>query len=163
MRLICMPRVRNSLSYVCCAILVWMSVAAGLVTVAAKSHQSQATYASAVGAVHNHSSHGQSKASHTPTAGNADVSKVNVPADGPGRCIATCLDLISDKLPPKILAENWQPEQVWSFVEYGHGKAALVSWHTTPRFYWPTGPPLDRLASANGAARVFALNARLRI
>ncbi|MEQ8823308.1 MAG: hypothetical protein RIC14_02945 [Filomicrobium sp.] len=158
-----MPQLRTSLSYVCCAVLVWMSVAAGLATVAAKSHLAEAPYGSAVGAGHSHSSHSQSEASHTPTPLAVGEATVNVPADGPGRCIATCLDLISDKLPPKILAENWQPEQVWSFVEYGHGKAALVSWHATPRFYWPTGPPRDRFASANGAARVVALNARLRI
>lgn len=151
-----MARTRHILGHLLAAVLVWMSVVAGIMP-------SSAFGAAAL--VHN-GLHG-AMAGHYSNATDDDRPFHHPKHHEPQQsektleCIATCLDLIADKLVPETrstvqTAINAVP------VNWMQLAATGINLRKVTFAYWPTGPPIDRPRSGSGTERLVALNSRLR-
>lgn len=151
-----MARPRHILGHLLAAVLVWMSVVAGIMP--------SSTFGAA--AFGHNGPHG-AMADHYGNATDDDR-----PFHHPGHhepqqsekaleCIATCLDLIADKLVPETSSTE-QPATKAVPVNWMQFAATGTSLRDVTFAYWPTGPPIERPRSGSGTERLVALNSRLR-
>lgn len=147
-----MSQSRSIVGYFCSAILIWMSAVAGYFPASASAVHSAPALS---GSQH----HGHSHAEHGP----GGHGSVEVPDNPAMDCIATCIDLVADKVFPKVAANDWAPDQVAIPIRFGRHDDIASHQHSSVLPYWPTGPPGGPVTSGSGAARLAALNARLRI
>ena len=154
-----MMRSRSIVGYVCCAILAWMSVAAGYFPAAANSDIAALAQ---VSTAPDSSHHGHLLGAHA-AHGAVRHGEAQTPGNPVAACIATCLELVSHKIIPKLASNDLEPKQVAVPVQYGQQADPTGVLRSDFLAYWPTGPPEQSRSSASGAARLVARNARLRI
>ena len=154
-----MMRSRSIVGYVCCAILAWMSVAAGYFPAASSSN---AAVPALVSTALDSSHHAHLLAEHT-AHGAVEYGVSEAPGNPVAACIATCLELVSQKIIPKLASNDLEPKQVAVPVRYGQLADKINALRSEVLAYWPTGPPEESGLSETGAARLVARNARLRI
>lgn len=166
-----MQTLRAILGYLCCVILLWMNVAAGLFLPAMTMAHAAAPVAMHGGAVpgavigpnggggdldHGHNvavSHGHgvhASASETPPAKAA-------------QCLAECLDRVADKLPPHVSAFDFSFELTWVAIAWRPYEIGPLQLRPGIAGNWPTGPPDPGPWFGSGSERIVALNGRLRL
>lgn len=150
---------RPIVAILCSAILVWMSVVAGLLSNGQKNeeHADSAVASILIGpqeGIHSHAGH---ETAHHGAA------QDHTPENPVAVCVATCIELISDKIVTGVASNDFQPKQAAVAISYAEHNFAPTMMHGRLLAYWPTGPPGHRWLSESGGARLVALNARLRI
>lgn len=153
---------KKILGCVCCAILIWMNVIAGLFPVAI-AHADQTAHNAATTAVETvHHEH-----AHAGSAGLHDQGAVQEASrhhpNNDSECVATCLDRISDKLVPKISDPEPRLDRNAIVIDTPRIQTTCADGCQIKLAYWPAGPPNFGRLTKNGTERLVALNARLRI
>ncbi len=150
---------RSIVGYVCCAVLAWMSVAAGYFANAPTLKLDAPALVSTAPASPHHAHLTAEQTANRP----AHHGVAHTPGNPVAACIATCLELVSQKIVPKLASNDLPPKQVAVPVRYGLHADTINALRAEIPAYWPTGPPEQSWTSASGAARLVARNARLRI
>ena len=149
-----MLRPRAIVGYLCSAVLIWMSVVAGYSSFATLSDLRMSPVISMPGDSHH--------VSHTHAAhGDSHHDILHAPENPLAACIAACVELVTDKVLPR--ASDGQVDLKSSAAVYPGREHSDREIESQLLSYWPTGPPGLRSSSESGAARLVALNARLRI
>lgn len=151
-----MARARHILGHLLAAVLVWMSVVAGVMPSSAFGVPTQ-VHTGPHGTVVGHHGHatGDDGSLHHSKHHELQHSEKTL------ECIATCLDLIADKLVPET-SSTVQPASKAVPVNWMQLASTGINLREVTFAYWPTGPPIDRPRSGSGTERLVALNSRLR-
>ena len=151
-----MARPRHILGHLLAAVLVWMSVVAGVMP---RSAFDPATLVQTGphGTMAGHHGHATGDDDPLPHSKHHELQRSEKTLE----CIATCLDLIADKLIPETSSTVQKATKAVP-VNWMQLAATGINLREVRFAHWPTGPPIDRLRSGSGTERLVALNSRLR-